>query len=51
MAQILGRFQFENDRLIALEALAPRLLDQEDAAKLASTFTYETNKQRAAGPK
>jgi hypothetical protein len=46
-ARILPLYTFEDDRLTALERLAPRLLDPENGYKLTALFTFSSSKQRA----
>ncbi|MBN2360599.1 MAG: DUF4476 domain-containing protein [Deltaproteobacteria bacterium] len=44
---LLGQFDFGNDKLKALEILAPRLADRENAFKIFQAFDFEGDKNKA----
>ncbi|MFM7204046.1 MAG: DUF4476 domain-containing protein [Myxococcota bacterium] len=46
--RIIGTFTFENDKLAAVEFLAPRILDRENAHKLYSAFDFQSSKDKVA---
>lgn len=46
VAKILPLYQFEIDRVKALEQLAPRIVDKPNAAKLGALFSFEPNKAK-----
>lgn len=47
IGRILGRFDFGNDKLKALEILAPRLYDPENAYTIYKAFDFDSDKEKA----
>ena len=47
-AQLLSLLSFDNDKVKALEVIAPRLVDMENADKIIKEFSFSSNKDKAA---
>ena len=44
---MLSELAFDNDKLRALEILAPHIVDRQDGYRLFKQFPFEASKQRA----
>lgn len=47
-AQIVSRMSFSNDKLAAIRAMKPKILDRQNASQLYAAFTFENEKQQLA---
>ena len=46
-AQLLSLLSFESNKMKALEVIAPRLVDMENADKIVKEFSFSSNKDKA----
>ena len=47
-AQLLSLLSFDDNKIKALEVIAPRLVDMENADKIIKEFSFSSNKDKAA---
>ena len=45
--EIIKLWSFDEGRLVALRALAPRLIDLDQRAELVGTFSFDSNRSQA----
>jgi hypothetical protein len=46
-AQLLSLLSFDDDKVKALEVIAPRMVDMENADKIIKEFSFSSNKEKA----
>jgi hypothetical protein len=44
---VIRRLSFSSDKLRALELLAPRMVDRQNAFKIYDAFTFSSDKEKA----